>query len=256
MKKIVILCKKGDSSAIVYNTLSRYFSIEKVIIEGKTPFKTFIKRRIRRLGIFKVFGQLIFSAAIVPLLRKESRNRKLEILKEYNASNDIEPLLSSNPLFVNSVNDKECIDELKRIQPDIVVVNGTRIISKEVLECVEACFINMHTGITPKYRGCHGAYWALYNKDVQNAGVTVHLVDCGIDTGGILYQSSIPITKWDNFTTYPILQVCIGVNDEIKAINDIINDNITIKTNSLPSSIYSHPTAFEYLWHRIIYKVK
>ncbi len=256
MKKIVMLCSRGDSSSIVYNKLSEHFSIEKVIIEDLVSTKVLLKRRIKKLGLFTVLGQILFVCLIVPLLKKSSADRKKEILNIYGASVDDTKMMESGPVLVNSVNDEECIEALKKIGPDIVVVNGTRIISEKVLNCVNATFINLHAGITPKYRGSHGAYWALYNSDAENAGVTVHLVDKGIDTGNVIYQSPITITEKDNFTTYPVLQTCVGVEDEIRAINDITNDKIVCKTVDLPSGLYSHPTIFQYLAKRISDKVK
>ncbi len=256
MKKIVMLCSRGDSSCLVYNKLSEHFSIEKVIIEDSVSTKNLLKRRIKKLGFMTVLGQVLFVGFIVPFLKKSSVNRKKEILKEYGASVDDSAMMASEPVFVNSVNDKECIETLKKINPDIVIVNGTRIISEEVLNCVNAKFVNLHAGITPKYRGSHGAYWALYNKDKENAGVTVHFVDKGIDTGNIIYQSTISVTEKDNFTTYPLLQTCVGVEDEIRAINDIMNGEVVCKTVDLPSGLYSHPTIWQYLIKRIFDRVK
>ena len=43
--------------------------------------------------------------------------------------------------------------------------------------------INMHAGITLRYRGVHGGYWALAEQHPEWVGTTVHLVDPGIDTG-------------------------------------------------------------------------
>ncbi len=48
----------------------------------------------------------------------------------------------------------------------------------------------MHAGITLRYRGVHGGYWALAEQHPEWVGTTVHLVDPGIDTGGILAQST------------------------------------------------------------------
>lgn len=256
MKKIVMLCNHGESSCIVYNKLSEVFNIEKVIIEESVSTKVLIKRRIKKLGLFKVVGQLLFIVLIVPFLKKSSSERKAEILNTYNASVNDEKMMKSNPVQVNSVNDKKCIETLQEIKPDIIVVNGTRIISEEVLNCTDAQFINLHAGITPKYRGSHGAYWALYNNDAENAGVTVHFVDKGIDTGSIIYQSVIPVSEKDNFVTYPTLQSCVGVEDEIKAIQDIIDDKVVRKSNNLPSGLYSHPTIFQYINKRLFNKVK
>lgn len=257
MAKIVMLCKGGESTAIVYDALSKHYDISQVILEGSDPTSVFLKKRIKRLGFFRVAGQVAFSVLIAPILRKTSKKRKEEILDSFGYSADVEKFMErAKPFRVDSVNSQKCIEKLKEVAPDVIVVQGTRIISKEVLECVDAKFINMHTGITPKYRGCHGAYWAYYNNDPENAGVTVHLVDTGIDTGGILYQSCISTTDKDNFTTYPLLQTCVGVEDEIKAINDVLSNNIKVKINNLPSSIYSHPTFFQYLFKRIKNKVK
>ena len=45
--------------------------------------------------------------------------------------------------------------------------------------------VNFHAAILPKYRGRHGAVWALIN-DEKELGVTVHEIDDGFDSGKIL----------------------------------------------------------------------
>lgn len=139
------------------------------------------------------------------------------------------------------------------INPDIVLVNGTRIISSKVLGSTNAVFINMHTGITPKYRGVHGGYWALANNDKENCGVTIHIVDKGVDTGGILYQTTIPLTAKDNFITYPYLQFGEGLPLMKKAIDDIaINKVVVMKPETTESKLWYHPTIWQYLFKRIL----
>ena len=49
-----------------------------------------------------------------------------------------------------------------------MILNGTRIVSKKVISSIGCLFINTHCGITPKYRGVHGGYWAIYNNDLNN----------------------------------------------------------------------------------------
>ena len=91
---------------------------------------------------------------------------------------------------VESVNDPETIRLLRTMQPTVIVVNGTRIISSEVLDAVDCPFINTHAGITPRFRGVHGGYWALVEGRPEMVGTTVHLVDEGIDTGGVLARAT------------------------------------------------------------------
>ena len=61
------------------------------------------------------------------------------------------------------------------------MVNGTRIISSRVLDSIGCPIINTHAGITPRYRGVHGGYWALAEGHPEEVGTTVHLVDKGIE---------------------------------------------------------------------------
>ena len=88
---------------------------------------------------------------------------------------------------VESINDPAVIELLKQAQPELVVVLGTSILKQPVLAAA-ACFVNLHVGITPLYRGAHGQFWAVLNRDFENLGVTLHFVDQGIDTGAILKQ--------------------------------------------------------------------
>jgi methionyl-tRNA formyltransferase len=159
-------------------------------------------------------------------------------------------------LKVSSINSEKCIEALKSIRPDLVLVNGTRIISGKVLNCVNAKFIYIHAGITPRYRGVHGAYWAVVNKDKENCGVSTHFVDEGIDTGNIIYQSIIEVTEKDNFVTYPYLQLAYGINDLRKAIGDYFSGNITVIDSKLESSLRTHPTLFQYIKFYLLYKAK
>lgn len=53
--------------------------------------------------------------------------------------------------------------------------------------------LNLHNAPLPRYRGCNPINWALFNGETSH-GVTLHVVDEGIDTGGILDQITFPIS--------------------------------------------------------------
>jgi folate-dependent phosphoribosylglycinamide formyltransferase PurN len=247
-KKIVFLASDGESSRWVYNALKRDFVFETVIIEKPVSKKVLFKARIKRIGFFKVLGQAMFSALVVPLLRKKAAVRKSALVQQYNLSNTD---FDDKTYRVDSVNDETCKQLLQQVQPDIVIVNGTRIISKKILSCSNAVFINMHVGITPWYRGSHGGYWALYNNDVENFGTTIHLIDIGVDTGAILKQAFVKPTKEDNFTTYPVLQVAEGIKGMKIAITEAIENKLVPKSNSEKGKMYYQPTIWQYLTNKI-----
>ena len=254
-KKIIILSGKDKSTNIIYNSLKRDFKIEKIIIEKHVPLVRYFKRRIITLGFIKVFGQLLFLIIINSALKLRSKKRIEEIREIYKLNNNS---IDKSKIFnVSSINCLETIRILKKYNPEVVVINGTRIISEKVLNCISAKFINTHAGITPLYRGLHGGYWALINNDLKNCGVTVHLVDSGIDTGNILEQEAIYPSNNDNFITYPLLQLAIGLPLLKKAIDDIFNNKLVLKSYPKGTSkFWSHPTFWEYLFNRLYFKIK
>ena len=245
--KIVLLGKNGDSTAIVYNRLVEEGYDITTIIENPADRKKMMIRRIKRIGLIKVIGQILFKIISEPKIKREGIIRRDEILKKYNLS--IDKMYESSEKYhkVDSINDDECIELLKSINPDIVIINGTRIVSEKTLNCIDASFINMHMGITPKYRGVHGGYWALIEDDRDHCGVTVHKVDTGVDTGKILYQDVIEPTNKDNLYTYQYLQAAKGVDLELKVLKDFENGGlIEMEEHEMPSKLWYHPTIWEY----------
>ena len=152
-----------------------------------------------------------------------------------------------------SVNDDETIALLASLQPDVVVVHGTRIIAARVLESAGCPVVNMHAGITLRYRGVHGGYWALAEQHPDWVGTTVHLVDPGIDTGGILAQTTFEVSGEDTIATYPDLHLVHGL-PLLGAQMDKVMAGAALEP--LPASVapgsgfYYHPTIWGYLWRR------
>lgn len=252
-KYITILGGEYESTWIVTNALKKHFCIKCIIVEDKPSSFMMLKRRAVKLGWRRVAGQILF-IIFSNLLRFESRRRTSEIKKKY--ALDDNPSADIPIIRVKSANDESTIQTIKEINPAVVVVNGTRILSTKLLNSVGATLINMHAGITPAYRGVHGGYWALANKDKEHCGVTVHLVDQGIDTGDILYQQRIFPSVEDNFATYPLLQVAEGIPLMERAVADALSGQLKTQASSLPSHVYYHPTLLEYLKHRVRKGVK
>jgi methionyl-tRNA formyltransferase len=207
-----------------------------------------MRRRLVKLGVATVVGQAAFRALIVPALQRRSVDRSAEILRS--ASLRDAPIPPERVHRVPSVNDPGTAELLASLGPEVVVVNGTRIIARSVLDRCRVPFINMHAGITPAYRGVHGGYWALQQGQPDRCGVTVHRIDEGIDTGPVIAQATIAPTPADNFTTYQCLQWAVGVPLLVEAVGRALDGTLTTRPSEGPSRLWSHPTAWQYLWHR------
>ncbi|GAA5495201.1 phosphoribosylglycinamide formyltransferase [Rubritalea halochordaticola] len=251
--KVIIFAGKGRSSRLVYNALKEDCNVVKVIFEDGVSRKKMLSRRVKSLGILTVLGQLCFILWNA-LTKKSAEVRIQEIIDEKGLCDDRidDDLVES----VRSINDDRVLEVVEAECPDVIVVNGTRIISRKIIEGVGVPMVNTHAGITPKYRGVHGGYWALTEKDYSNCGVTVHLVDTGIDTGSVLAQARIEVQKNDNFNTYPYLQLAAAIPLLKEAIsNESIGGREVVEVN-LPSKLWSHPTMFQYFKYRLLAGVK
>lgn len=253
-KKIIFLAAPGDSTNILYNAVNSWFPVHKVILEGKEERSVFIKRRVKKYGWIHLTGQVLFQLIVVKILNIFSGKRRKNIITENKLN--LGSIEKSKVVEVDSVNDGVVLEILAELNPAVIVINGTRIISKKMLASVKCPIVNTHAGITPMYRGVHGAYWALVNDDAANCGVTVHLVDAGIDTGAILYQSKIEVGKQDNFVTYPYLQTAKAVALLKQAVADALENRIVPVTVKGRSVLWSHPTIWQYLYYRIFKNVK
>lgn len=74
------------------------------------------------------------------------------------------------------------------------------IITPEILSLPAKGFINFHYGLLPQCRGPQPILSHLLNND-EEAGITVHIVDAGIDTGPVIMQEKIPIEDNDTYGT-------------------------------------------------------
>ncbi|MEJ6518157.1 formyl transferase [Shewanella bicestrii] len=253
MIKVLLLCGNSQSSRIVYNSLKDVFLFELVIVENKPSSKLMIKRRIKKLGFLRTFGQVCF-IFFNKLLSIIDKDKIVKLLDKYQLSDEYFP--NANVKNVSSINEPDVVALIKSVAPDVIIVNGTRIISNKLINSVGVPMINTHMGITPKYRGVHGGYWALANDDTQNCGVTVHLVDEGVDTGGVLYQDTIKPSSEDTFNTYPLHQIAAAIPLIKKAIVDIYNRDVKTQPGIEPSILWYHPTLYQYFYNRMIKGVK
>lgn len=247
--RVVLLAGPGYSTDIVANYLASRVADLVVVVENPQSRLEMARRRARRIGWLPVVGQVLFVAVLLPLLRRRGMRRRAAIFRT--ASLDTAHRAPSHR--VPSVNSDETVALLASLEPAVVVVHGTRIIAARVLESLACPVINIHAGITLRYRGVHGGYWALAEQHPEWVGTTVHLVDPGIDTGGILAQGTFEISREDTIATYPDLHLTHGLPLLGAQVDKVMAGSSPepLPTGIAPGSgFYYHPTIWGYMWLR------
>lgn len=113
------------------------------------------------------------------------------------------------PTFVVSPKDfsdreawnKALLEKVSEYRPDLIVCAGLmRILGKDFVTAWRNRIVNTHPALLPSFPGAHGVRDALA-YGVKVTGVTVHLIDEGVDTGPILAQATVDVREDDNEDT-------------------------------------------------------
>jgi len=94
--------------------------------------------------------------------------------------------------------DARLADAVAAHEPDLVVLAGfMRILGAGFLARFGGRVVNTHPALLPAFPGAHAVADALA-YGVKVAGVTVHLVDEGVDTGPVVAQAAVPVLEDDD----------------------------------------------------------
>jgi phosphoribosylglycinamide formyltransferase-1 len=86
---------------------------------------------------------------------------------------------------------------LERHRVELVCLAGfMRILGGDFVRRLRGRLVNIHPSLLPAFPGLHASRQAL-DHGVKVAGVTVHFVDEGVDTGPIIAQASVPVRDDD-----------------------------------------------------------
>ncbi len=249
---VAILTCHGVEQYSLVNRLALAYDVRAVIFEDrkKALFKVFLKR-LRKQSWLTVVDQMMFKVLDVLFFQKNAAARAHEILGNQ-ITFDASKFPSTRLLATDSINSAECMELMREASPDVVVVSGVSLLSNELLDSIgETPVVNIHCGVTPRYRGAHGAFWGVVNGDWDNVGTTVHLIDRGIDTGAILAQKAINVEADDDPRTLALKQNVAGIELMVDAISHLSTGKWqTVERTDLDSRLYSSPTLTAYLQYR------
>ncbi len=103
---------------------------------------------------------------------------------------------------------------------DLVICYGYKhILSKDLIKKSKCFILNLHISYLPYNKGAHPNFWAFYDK--TPFGVTIHLIDEGIDTGPIIFQKNVTFNK--NEVTFEETYKRLKQEIEILFIENISN---------------------------------
>jgi phosphoribosylglycinamide formyltransferase-1 len=126
------------------------------------------------------------------------------------------------------------LTQIQVFTPDLVVCAGfMRILPPRVVAALSPNLINTHPALLPAFPGAHAVRDALA-AGAEQTGVTVHVVDEGVDTGPIILQQTIDVLPGD---TEHELHERIKVVERrllVAAVLDVANNRVDLRELSTP----------------------
>jgi methionyl-tRNA formyltransferase len=152
----------------------------------------------------------------------------------------------------DSPNEPDFVKTLAALKPDLFIAAGYALILKRaVLAVPNILAANFHASLLPEYRGKHPVFWALRNGE-KWAGLTVHAMDKGIDTGEILYQVKVRTRRDDSVASLYERITIHSVPLVGQLVTDAARDSIPRRSQAERTGSYYSGTTdedFRLVWH-------
>jgi folate-dependent phosphoribosylglycinamide formyltransferase PurN len=225
--KIVIFTRTGFHHTSFINRLQERFEVVCVVREAypELPKKNTLHSALRKL--FRKNAYILLGDE--KFLRKFSEKysagfRYHPMLKHYlKAPFDVvaeKPGIKYLTIGCGEINSPELRDYLKPFSPDVIAVLGNSVLKSEVISLPSVAMINIHSGLSPYYRGTWSYGWPIVNSEPEYIGVTLHHINTRIDNGAILYQTRPLLEKNDDLNSIFLKVISEGIELMVKAIEE------------------------------------
>lgn len=192
---MVALCSDGPLERHTCATLLRaevnLVGIAWCARRGLRARARFLSRWAARHGVVRTAGQ------ILGRLYDRARNGRLDrrmLARLVDEAADRASLEHADltSIETDSYSRPDTLAALERLDPDIFVVHTKFIVGARPRALARVAVLGGHPGITPWYRGAYSPFWALLHGRPDMVGLSVFLLDDGIDTGPLLFQERVP----------------------------------------------------------------
>lgn len=179
--KILVICGDHARHRFVLRQLAEQFNLCGVLMQKREPIVQVTPDGLSsrdRLNFIRHFEE-----------RKETEDR-------FFANHDSSPAPS---LLVDShgLNQNVALEFVSKLKADAALVFGTGLLGAQLLAKLPPHSLNLHLGLSPRYRGAATLFWPFYFLEPAWAGATFHYLVSEPDAGGVVHQVCPPLYRDD-----------------------------------------------------------
>lgn len=116
--------------------------------------------------------------------------------------------------------------ELQELDPNLQVVVAFRMLPKNVWNYPEYGTFNLHASLLPQYRGAAPINWAIINGE-KETGISTFFLDEKIDTGAMIFQEKVRISKTENVESLHDRLMEKGAKLVVKTVDAIQKESVS-----------------------------
>lgn len=177
--KITIFTSNSPRHFCLINKLSKIAKTF-TVIETKTKFPGRLKGFFDKSDLHKKYFEKVDKS-------------ELKFFKNHHTLKKIEEALIIQQGDLNYINRKEINNFLKS---DVYIIFGSSFIKGWLLKfLINKKAINIHMGVSPYYKGSSCNFWALYDRNINMIGSTIHYLSAKLD-GGDMIMNVYPKKKY------------------------------------------------------------
>ena len=159
-------------------------------------------------------------------------------VKDYAVDHQI-PVLQPEKL-----KDEAFVEDLRDYYADVFVVVAFRMLPKCVYQMPVLGTFNVHASLLPQYRGAAPIQRAIMNGETRT-GITTFLLDEHTDTGSILLQKEVEITKEDNAGTLHDKLMATGAELAVETLRQLAENTIQPVPQQMSDTLKPAPKIFK-----------
>jgi phosphoribosylglycinamide formyltransferase 1 len=210
--KIALITGPGLNHRYFVNRLNREFPIECVFVE-EVIYPSFTAESPRHQEAWEWFFRR----------RREYEENTFADSESWTQKNQ-PPYI---PILTGQLNSTDTLKILQARQPEIIILFGTGLIGRKIMDRFPNRIINLHVGLSGEYRGSSCNFWPIYDGRLDCLGATLLKINAGIDTGEVLAQATIDIEEGDTEQSLMGKSLILGMDLTIQVLRRWFKGNKT-----------------------------
>lgn len=138
-----------------------------------------------------------------------------------------------------SIKESREVENLAALRPAVVVVAAFgQLLPQKILDIPSFGCLNIHPSILPRHRGPSPVAAAILAGD-EVTGVSIMLMDEGLDTGPVLAQRQIPVLAWDTTSSLTVKLADLGAQLLVDTLPLWLEGRLTPQPQDSGNATYS-----------------